>query len=182
MADEMFWSWCVVDGVTTNWVICRDGTLITSRVEYASDKSISSSGYITNHIAGKMRDRHQLMAPFLVNPRPDLFDMLDHIDEDKTNNHADNLRWVNRTLNRLNVTSKKLKPKKGYKSKPYRAQIRHNRNILLGYYATEKEAMDVQDKTRKSLFAALYHFLTRPNTFLEPENWIITPCRVRVRI
>ena len=50
----------------------------------------------------------------------------------------------------------------------------------LGCYKTEKEAIAVTDKTRKSLFAALYHYHTRPNTFMEPDLWTFTPGRVRV--
>ncbi len=33
-------------------------------------------------------------ATFVINPDPSKFDMVDHIDSDKTNNHATNLRWV----------------------------------------------------------------------------------------
>ena len=87
-----FQKFVVVDGQETNWIICRDGTLIRPDGKYASDKSLNGSGYTSNTIAGKMRQRHQLMAPFLVNPRPDLFDQIDHIDGDKTNNHVSNLR------------------------------------------------------------------------------------------
>jgi hypothetical protein len=87
---------------------------------------------------------------------------------------------VNDTLNKLNTASKKRKPKKNL-TKPYPAQIRHFKLRHLGYYATEKECLDVQDKTRKLLFDALYFYLTRPNTFLEPEHWVVTPCCVRVR-
>ena len=46
---------------------------------------------------------HRLVAVAHVhNPRPDIFSIVDHIDRDKTNNHASNLRWVTHKLNMLN--------------------------------------------------------------------------------
>ena len=46
---------------------------------------------------------HRLVAKtFVVNPRPDIFDIVDHIDRNKKNNNASNLRWVNTRLNSLN--------------------------------------------------------------------------------
>ena len=46
---------------------------------------------------------HRLVAEtFVQNPRPDIFDCVDHIDRNKENNCASNLRWVNQQLNQLN--------------------------------------------------------------------------------
>ena len=39
---------------------------------------------------------------FVPNPRPDIFDCVDHIDRIRNNNFASNLRWVNRQLNHFN--------------------------------------------------------------------------------
>ena len=45
---------------------------------------------------------HRLVAfAFVENPRPDIFNMVDHIDQNKLNNHHTNLRWVNKQLNGL---------------------------------------------------------------------------------
>ena len=41
---------------------------------------------------------------FIENPRPDLFDRMDHIDRDTKNNSMDNLRWVNQKLNCINTS------------------------------------------------------------------------------
>ena len=46
---------------------------------------------------------HRLVAEaFVENPRPDIFDMVDHIDCNKSNNHYTNLRWVDAELNCAN--------------------------------------------------------------------------------
>ena len=37
---------------------------------------------------------HRLVEKaFIPNPKPDIYTNIDHIDEDKSNNHVDNLRW-----------------------------------------------------------------------------------------
>ena len=46
---------------------------------------------------------HRLIAHlFVQNPRPDIFDRVDHIDRNKKNNDPTNLRWVNHRLNMIN--------------------------------------------------------------------------------
>ena len=43
---------------------------------------------------------HRLVAKaFVKNPRPDLFDQVDHIDHNRSNNHYTNLRWLDSELN-----------------------------------------------------------------------------------
>ena len=43
---------------------------------------------------------HRLVAKaFVNNPEPLLYEQIDHIDRDKINNHADNLRWCNTKMN-----------------------------------------------------------------------------------
>jgi hypothetical protein len=186
-----FWSWGIIEkgGIVigeTNWVICRNGKLINSKGNYASDKP-NTHGYIANTIIHngteyKMR-RHRLVAlAFVINPRADIFTCVDHINGDKLNNRADNLRWLSQRLNLLNQKSKYSTPTPRRRTNPYRAQCCFmNKNHYLGSYATEAEAMDVQDNTRKSLFDALYHYRTKQNDFLSPEQWIVTPGCVRVK-
>jgi len=79
------------------------------------EKPISSSGFVrddgtirlssgrvttgTNMRGYRMhcvnRAVHRLVAEaFVKNPRPDIFDLVDHIDHNKSNNHCTNLRWV----------------------------------------------------------------------------------------
>lgn len=49
---------------------------------------------------------HRLTAKAWVkNTNPEIYDMVDHIDQDKFNNHKDNLRWVCRILNQRNTKS-----------------------------------------------------------------------------
>ena len=87
--------------------IYRDGRLWSSWSKRFLADNINSRGYVTNRLFSTTVKRHKLVAKhYLVNPRPDIFNQLDHIDRDKTNNHADNLRWVNVRLNQLNTRSR----------------------------------------------------------------------------
>lgn len=54
----------------------------------------------------KLRRVHNLLArTWIVNPKPDIYDMVDHIDRNPYNNTIDNLRWVDRSGNARNQDS-----------------------------------------------------------------------------
>ncbi len=54
---------------------------------------------------GKDHHMHKMVGrAWVYNPCPSKFKWIDHIDGDKQNNHASNLRWVSPSLNGLNKT------------------------------------------------------------------------------
>ena len=172
----------VVDGIKTGWVITRHGALFTVHGSRATDTRLKC-GYMYNEINGYECARHRLVAmAFTINPRPDMFDIVDHMDRNKLNNDWSNLRWVSHSLNMLNtVSKKKLKARPDKSKRPYRARMCiMNKRISLGYYATQEEAKRVMDYTRKSFFEALYFYHTRPNPFNPPEKWRMSNGRVFV--
>ena len=107
---------------------------------------------------------HVLVAKaFVVNPRPDLFNCVDHIDRNTRNNHSSNLRWVNRQLNSLNQKSRSCKKNDYNFCTPYLARVEFNgKKIVLGYYTTEEHAIHMMNKHREKLFIDLYNWYTRP--------------------
>lgn len=76
---------------------------------------------------GKYRNQyiHRLVATYFVPSDPDC-DEVDHINRDKTDNRADNLRWVDRSTNSKNYCRKN---RRGYKMNTLTAlqqeQIKH---------------------------------------------------------
>jgi hypothetical protein len=61
---------------------------------------VDSRGYRKLFARGHI---HRLVAEaFVENPRPDIFNVVDHINCDKLNNHYTNLRWVDTELNSAN--------------------------------------------------------------------------------
>lgn len=51
----------------------------------------------------KLKRVHRFVAEAYVDGRSDEFDVVDHIDRDKFNNHFSNLRWTNASGNSLNM-------------------------------------------------------------------------------
>jgi len=176
----------VIKGVKTGWFIKRNGVLYTTRNEVAA-LNLDRKGYVRNQIKGQHQHRHVLVSNhFVTNPRPDIFKFRDHIDNNRQNNHADNLRFVNNHLNCLNRRSysrQQRLPRNKRKDNPkIHAQIKFlYKQRYLGCYDTEEETIRVLNRTRQSLFEALYFYHTRPNTFWSPDKWVVRANRVRVR-
>lgn len=87
---------------------------------------------------------HRLMGiTFLDNPNN--YEIIDHIDRNKTNNNLENLRWINLSGNCRNRNTQKNKVR-GVRQTPsgkYRAEIKiNNKKIHIGTYKTEQEAYE----------------------------------------
>ena len=86
---------------------------------------------------------HRLVAiAFVRNPAPTLLKHVDHIDQNKLNNAASNLRWVTPALNNLNRHTKNYEYQKRYKN--YRVRVKYESKIVtLGWYQTAEEAQQI---------------------------------------
>jgi len=95
---------------------------------------------------------HRLMArAFLHNPRPDVFTLIDHIDQNERNNDWDNLRWLNNSLNLLNRDTKGAYFNKRWKK--WEARVR---NKSLGWYKTYQEAHQCSKRVKEEIFSREY--------------------------
>ncbi len=83
-------------------------------------------------------------------PNPKKLKYVDHIDRNKLNDKANNLRWVSSSINNMNVAKKVKKGNlstfkgvtKRWRKKPWQAYLRlkNGKDFYIGSFATEKEA------------------------------------------
>ena len=148
---ELFWGYKIT---SAGLVVNPDGTF---RTQYKNNM-----GYYVVNLHAPWSDWkqyyvHRLVAHvFLTNPRPDIFDMVDHIDRNRANNDKKNLRWVNRALNMLNNDAKGCYYYKKYNK--WRAKL-CGKNI--GWFKTYEAGHAHYVKCRDALFFETYHKLCR---------------------
>lgn len=123
-------------------VIGPYGTILKQNIETNGYYRIS----ISKKVGQKNRYVHQLVMEVFVGERPDGY-CVDHIDRDKLNNNAQNLRYITRRENALNIdrTNKHLagamKRKDGRWNKPWFSHISiKGKTVYVGSFKTEIEA------------------------------------------
>lgn len=95
----------IIEGKTTNYSIDTDGNVYNdkyNRILKGTDKR-NEYRSVQLMINGKAKTLmvHRLVAETFL-PNPNNYNIVDHIDRDKTNNKLENLRWVNSQVNALN--------------------------------------------------------------------------------
>lgn len=101
--------WELVEG-TTEYYVSNLGRIKkgTKLLKQAKDKD----GYYTCNIYGKRKRMNILVAKaFVPNPDPEHFDVVDHKNNIKTQNTADNLQWTTRRRNSQMAHEDNLIPK-----------------------------------------------------------------------
>ena len=107
---------------------------------------------------------HKLVGlAWVYNPRPLIFNCLDHIDGDRMNNHASNLRWITTALNNQNRHNEKSKyyrgPHFGKNGGVYFQSyiIRSGKEVILTSHGSRKEATAHGKKMRMLKFLNEYN-------------------------
>ena len=87
-----------------DYSVSDEGYVMNTRTGHILRNQDDRRGYCRIDIYGKHRKVHQLIAArFLPAPTEEGL-VIDHIDRDRHNNRAANLRWVTRSVNNSNRT------------------------------------------------------------------------------
>jgi hypothetical protein len=147
-----------IDGYE-NYHISNFGNIINSITGRILKPNNNGNGYLQIELSknGKRKKYliHRLIAlAFIQNPENKEF--IDHVDNKRSNNNINNLRWVNRQENNFNsLKSKNTSSKfKGVsfekKTNKFRAFIKINgKNKFLGYFENELAASDAYNSKAK---------------------------------
>ena len=142
--------------VVKGYFVRDDGTFRTKSGKITTG-TLTRAGYhqVTMYVNRKMITQmiHRLVAQaFVENPRPDLFDRVDHIDHNPHNNSFTNLRWVDADLNKRHVRGDCVKLTKNkhhpWCSRPYRMKRMS--------FKTREEAVACSMRRKRERFEKLY--------------------------
>jgi hypothetical protein len=90
--DDEEWAAVMFDDVDTKWQVSNFGRLLRPDGQLATNKP-TRAGYVRVTIKGKSPFLHKLVANAFLPAPIDPVMTIDHIDRNKANNRADNLRW-----------------------------------------------------------------------------------------
>ena len=142
-----------IDGYD-DYFISDHGQVISTKnnkIKYLSPGN-NGRGYLQVYLSknGKQKNKkiHRLIAEHFID-NPNNLPQVDHIDQNKTNNNINNLRWVSHQQNLFNTKAKGYYLRKD--TGKYKAYINlDNKLIHLGHYDTEEEArqayLDAKEK------------------------------------
>jgi len=136
-----------------NYLIYDDGRVYSKKRNIFIKQTLNRHGYykvdLYKNGKGKTFLIHRLIALHYI-PKIEGKYMIDHIDRDKSNNHINNLRWVNRSENGINSgvsKNKKLNHKHIYETKfnTYEFSIRRQNIKHSKTFKTLEECIEYRD-------------------------------------
>ncbi len=158
--DSNFEQWASIDGYL-NYQVSWWGRVSNTKTGRIL-KPGTSSGYLCVNLSKdgqvKRHPIHNLVAREWA-PNPEGKRCVDHMDNDKTNNHHKNLRYATHTENgrnrkkQLNATSAYKGVSIHRKANKWQAQICINgKDKHLGYFASEREAAEVYNAAAREFY------------------------------
>jgi hypothetical protein len=96
-----------------NYAVSKCGNVISLKTQKVIKPFFNSRGYLRVQICDANKIKRQMFVHRLVCqtfiPNHEQLPIIDHIDRNKLNNHADNLRWSTRRDNALNIEPRRKK-------------------------------------------------------------------------
>jgi len=142
-----------IEGYGKDYKICKNGDVI-SYIKYEEGKilkhRINNMGYLFVGLYKNNKQKdfsiHRLIALHFID-NPNNYQCVDHVNQNKTDNRIENLRWITQSGNMRNIKNrgKYMKGVSFHKpSNKFRAKICIDyKQINLGYFDTELEAHNV---------------------------------------
>ena len=158
MAEE----WKVIDGYNNNYSISNKGNVKNNNTDKILKPRLGRHGYYRLNLRlnkkHKTVDIHRLVAMAFI-PNPENKPCVDHVNNIKTDNNVNNLRWVTNSENNYNQKLSKANTSgvKGVsynkKDKKWRAKIQLDGiSIHLGNFDTIEEAKQARIKRANEAF------------------------------
>ena len=122
----------------------RNGDIWSCRVKRFMNFSVDPCGYYIVVLCGVTKRVHRLIGKTFLNNEND-YPLIDHINQDKKNNHINNLRFVPYWVNNLNRNSK------GVYEKPNGKYISLCCNQFLGTFDNYDEAKTCYENKKYEL-------------------------------
>ena len=154
-----------------NYSVSNFGRLRNNETNKILKGSKNSEGYMIFDYRIKGVRYHKKIHRFVAMafiPNPDDKAEVDHIDNNRTNNNAYNLRWCTHGENQQNkgIQSNNTTGTRGiyYRkdSQNWRAIIMHNgKSIKIGTFKTKEEAMYARKKKANELFGLFVHSIEK---------------------
>lgn len=105
---KLYIMWTIIENTDNKYSVSEDGYVKNNKTGLILSFDINSKGYRRVAINNKWKLVHRIVA-FYYCPNPDMKPQVNHIDEDKTNNHYTNLNWM---TNRENTNYSRMKNNK----------------------------------------------------------------------
>jgi hypothetical protein len=150
-----------------NYSISNYGNIRNNVTEKILKSGLTTKGYKVVRLNGKTMNVHRLVSEAFI-PNPDNKKCVDHIDNVKTNNNVNNLRFVTIQENNFNASISKTNIS-GYKGirwnknkNKWQAQICYNyKNYNLGYFKKLEDAVKARQEKANELFGEYTHHSER---------------------
>jgi hypothetical protein len=175
--DEVFEQWRTISGYP-NFMVSNFGRVMNVKTQEIKTGSLMKVGYLNiclwNGKSNRKYIHHLVAEAFLTKPEDGEKLILDHIDRNRTNNTALNLRWITRSQNNMNGT-KRINTSSQYKGVTYNKSRNlwcatlecEGKKHYLGGFKTEDEAAYWYNEKAKEIFG---EFACLNNVEFNPEN------------